>query len=402
MARDRLTELRIKGMRTLADVRLELQGLTVLIGDNGTGKSSIIEACELLRRAAGQAFGDEIHRIHGGPASLLRIGAQEIVLGVRVEGQSEPLDYELSIDRGGNVTHEKLLLFGEGSPLLVLDRAGASASFIPETEAPPDAWTHESFPPNKLVLTSFGIRPPHPAMLRMMRALERIEVHVPFEVTPTWVARATQRPSALRSASLHEPTSRLSRLGANLANAYSALKNDFGEQHWRDTMAYVRLGLGDGVDNINLRPDPGGGAIALWLKYAGLDDQLPTMALSDGTLAYLALVALFRLDERSSLVAFDEPELHLHPALLMRALDFFEAMAVERPVILATHSDRLLDGLSDPACSAVLCELDEERRTRLVRPDPEALARWLARYRGLGDIRGAGHERSVMTCEEAP
>ncbi len=215
-----------------------------------------------------------------------------------------------------------------------------------------------------------------------MRALDHIEVHVPFEVMATWVGRSTQRRSAMRGAALHQPANRLEKLGANLANVYSSLKNDFDEDHWQQTMAYVRLGLGEDVRSINVRPDPGGADIGLWVKYAGIDQQLPASALSDGTLAYLALVALYRLDAGSALLAFDEPELHLHPALLMRALDFFEAMARDRPVILATHSDRLLDGLSDPARSAVLCELDEARRTRLIRPDPEALGRWLGRSPG--------------------
>jgi predicted ATPase len=117
-------------------------------------------------------------------------------------------------------------------------------------------------------------------------------------------------------------------------------------------------------------------------------------------LAYLSFVALFRLNTKKSLIAFDEPELHLHPELLLRVLGFFEEMAKERPVLLATHSDRLLDGLTDPARSVVLCELDERRATKLVRPDPDALRDWLTDYRGLGDVRGAGHAASVLTRRE--
>lgn len=45
----RLTSLRIEGLRTLADVTLSLDGLTVLVGENGTGKSTITEALELVR-----------------------------------------------------------------------------------------------------------------------------------------------------------------------------------------------------------------------------------------------------------------------------------------------------------------------------------------------------------------
>lgn len=40
---DRITQLRVKGLRTLADVTLPLGELTVLIGENGVGKSSVEE-----------------------------------------------------------------------------------------------------------------------------------------------------------------------------------------------------------------------------------------------------------------------------------------------------------------------------------------------------------------------
>jgi predicted ATPase len=143
-------------------------------------------------------------------------------------------------------------------------------------------------------------------------------------------------------------------------------------------------------------PSTRGGVIALRLKYAGLDAQVPAFSLSDGMLAYLCFVALYRLNTKKSLIAFDEPETHLHPELLMRVLGFFEEMAKARPVLLTTHSDRLLDGLSDPARSVVLCELDEHRATRLVRPDAAALADWLKDYRGIGDVRSAGHAASIL------
>jgi hypothetical protein len=58
-------------------------------------------------------------------------------------------------------------------------------------------------------------------------------------------------------------------------------------------------------------------------------------------------------------------------------------------VLIATQSDRLLDGLSRPADQAVLCELDEQGQTQLRRPDQEALNRWLVRYRGTRDGRRA-------------
>jgi predicted ATPase len=91
MVDPRISEIRVRGLRTLEDVTLKLGGITVLIGDNGSGKSSLIEACELLRRAASESFAEDVRRIHGGTRSLLRFGADRIDLGVRVAWGSEEL-----------------------------------------------------------------------------------------------------------------------------------------------------------------------------------------------------------------------------------------------------------------------------------------------------------------------
>ena len=57
MNSDRIRRISVKGLRCLEDVTLELGEMTVLIGENGSGKSSIVEACELLRRAGFEQFG---------------------------------------------------------------------------------------------------------------------------------------------------------------------------------------------------------------------------------------------------------------------------------------------------------------------------------------------------------
>ncbi|WP_437682865.1 AAA family ATPase [Sorangium sp. So ce131] len=412
MPGNRIAEIYVKGLRSLADVRLQLDGLTVLIGDNGSGKSSLIEACELLQRAASESFYEDLNKIHGGVGSLLRVGAQYLELGMAV-APDDPfyhrVEYALTLNRSGSVVEERLDALkwdddeGTDKRVRVLsthddDDFDSFLKFL--TDSSDGTYIERKFDPKRTALSSFGEFPPHRFIRDVRAALRTIDVHLPFDTTARWVQRSRGQPSPLRGAATVEPAEALSRFGANLPNAWSALKNDFSEAHWRETMDYVRLGLGPDVESVNVRADPGGGSIALRLKYAGLDDQISSFAISDGTLAYLAFVALYRLNTKKSLIAFNEPETHLHPELLQRVLGFFEAMAKDRPVLLATHSDRLLDGLSDPARSVVLCELDERRTTRLVRPDPEALRDWLSEYRGLGDVRGAGHAASILTRRE--
>ena len=48
----RFVKLSIRGFRRLAEVDLELRPLTVLIGANGVGKSSLLDAVSLLASSA--------------------------------------------------------------------------------------------------------------------------------------------------------------------------------------------------------------------------------------------------------------------------------------------------------------------------------------------------------------
>jgi predicted ATPase len=409
MRNERITRVRVEGMRSLGDVTLDLTGgLTVLIGENGSGKSSLIEALEILRRASGESFLEQLQQVHGGVASLLRHGATSLKLCIRIEVDTWNVEYRLTILSSGTIASEWLGVVYDDEPdddireddVPLLIRKGSSFEYQPDDTK--GSWIEKDIDTRRLALTSFGDFPPNWGMSSMLKAMRGIDVHLPFDATAQWAQRSRGQLSPLRGTAIIEPTDALSRFGVNLANTFSALKNDFSDAHWRETMDYVRLGLGRDVESINVRADPGGGSIALRVKYAGFDEQLPAFSLSDGTLTYLGFVALYRLNGiTKSLIAFDEPETHLHPELLMRVLGFFEQVAKDRPVVLATHSDRLLDGLSDPARSVVLCELDERRATRLVRPDEEALQDWLSDYRGLGDVRSAGHAASILTRRES-
>ncbi len=396
----RVRELRIAGLRTLADVRLPLDGLTVLIGDNGSGKSSILEACEILRRAASEDFPRELATVHGGVRALLRHGAGRLALGVRLSSASRDYQYSIVLGPEGTVESESLVDVG-GKPEVVFDRRPARGErhnthlhvFVRGEDG---TETEHHVEGDYLGLTLFGRVSGNHAIQAVREALRRIDVQFPFDATARWAQRSRGLSSNLRDPTVIEQADGLERFGANLANVFQALKNDYSENHWQETMALVRMGLGQQIESINTRPDASGGFISLRLKYRGIDEQVPAFSLSDGMLAYLCWVALYRTSDQS-LLAFDEPEVHLHPELLARVVGFLEAIAEKRPVLIATHSDRLLDCLSEPARSVVLCEIDNELATRLVRPDAERLAEWLRDYRGLGDIRGAGHAQSVLT-----
>lgn len=383
-------------MRTLADVSLETGGLTVVIGENGTGKSSIIEAIEILRRASNQNFMQEVFHVHGGPDSLLRHGEHEIRFDISASIDGRACKYSIGMGEGQKgIVHEQLEHEESG---VLYSRSMAHTDFSgisreDEELIPPD--------PKQLLLTSFGIKPPHEAMTHMANLLSRIDVHLPFNVQPGWAGRLTKRHSQLRESTYIQPAEKLDLFGSNLPNAWHELRSSRPDEHWQETMELVRLQMGDEVESIQIPAEHGGGSISLAIKYRNLDKPVPASLLSDGELSFLALVAMVRLGDHVSLLAIDEPDLHLHPKLIFRLVHMLEEHAEVRPVIITTHSDRLLDALDDPASSVRIIELDEDRKARLHGLDRHELEGWLVRYSGYGELRSSGYDRLVCRDVDA-
>lgn len=391
---DRITCVFVRNVRAIESVDLELgKPVTVLIGENGAGKSTLLECLELLRKAAEPSFLQEFYSVHRGMPSLLRKGATELTLGVRVEDDQTGaiLEYWFTLRAAGvgAVVAEEILRNGNDGFEILFDRGsgprvyGGKPGFVDVKRASPG-----------LALTAFGDAAPDPRIQQMIAALRGIEVHLPFDTRASWGARATQRPESLRVATTLFPAERLGLFGFNLANAWSELLSRSRPE--RDLVLEVlRLGLGERLDTVVLKADPGGGNVYLALRFADVPEPVFAGDLSDGQLAWLAFVALVHLNPGRSLLAVDEPELHLHPSLLGRAVSLLIHLPGGGQVVLSTHSDRVLELLDDPADALRVCGLSGGR-AEVSRLDAAELPRWLEQYGDLGQLRAAGYLPRVL------
>ncbi len=384
---DRIKAIHIENVRAIESMTVDLSdGMTVLIGENGSGKSTIIECLELLRHAADPHFMERFYDVHRGMPGMLRAGATSFRLGV-----------DLADSEGGQPTVKYRFGFRAGRSGAELDGAA-----IVVNKGEPDAYLMYS--PNRSdrplddVLT-LSLQEQRPAALdRLVAALRGIETHIGFETTPTWVARSLQWEQRLRRGSTVRPADRLDLLGRNLANAWHELRNRDPDA-WAHTLSLLALGLGDRVRDVVVVPDPGGGEVHLGLRFRGMVDPVMAPNLSDGQLAWLAFVAMTRLNEGRSLLAIDEPDRHLHPHLLAAVVALLQN--VKAPVLVSTHSDRWLELLEEPADAVRVCGLDDEGRATIAKLDPEALDTWLADFGDLAQLRAAGYLDRVLRPADA-
>ena len=143
--------------------------------------------------------------------------------------------------------------------------------------------------------------------------------------------------------------------------------------------------LFDGI--VDIQCPVTGGTVALFLEESG-NRSIPATRLSDGTLRYLCLLAILLHPEPPPLICIEDPELGLHPDLLPTLSDLMREASERTQLIVTTHSDVLVDTLTDQPESVVVCE-KHDGQTEMRRLDKDDLAKWLNDYR-LGDLWTSG------------
>src|ERR1017187_8230322 len=94
----RFGQLSIRGFRRLYDVKLQLRPLSVMIGANGTGKTSVLDVLSLLASSAQGKLSSSISELSGLANVLTYDRAEELGLAITMEVPGdEPLEYSLHL-----------------------------------------------------------------------------------------------------------------------------------------------------------------------------------------------------------------------------------------------------------------------------------------------------------------
>lgn len=108
--------------------------------------------------------------------------------------------------------------------------------------------------------------------------------------------------------------------------------------------------------------------------------SISSARLSDGTLRFLMLIALLSDPDPYPLVCIEEPELGLHPDILPMLASLLVEASERTQLIVTTHSDILIDALSETPESIVVCE-KEDGQTTMRRLNADEMKPWLEEYR---------------------
>jgi predicted ATPase len=134
----------------------------------------------------------------------------------------------------------------------------------------------------------------------------------------------------------------------------------------------------------DLRTNVEGGKVQTRLEEEHLNGTIPLVRMSDGTIRWLALLAILLNPDPPPLVCIEEPELGLHPDMIHELAKLLVDASSHMQLIVTTHSDRLIEEFSETPEVVVICEKENGSST-LRRLHADQLSSWLKEY-SLGQL----------------
>ena len=384
-----IRRLKISGMLSFGPegIDLPMEPLNVLIGSNGSGKSNFIEALALLQ-AAPHDLSAPVRRM-GGISEWLWKGD-----GARAIAEIEAI---VSYPRGGGPLRHTLLIVQQGERFEVrYESIGAEpTAFNPYR--PYYVSTDDKVEISGLVAG--------PGVRRTMRALDRSAVHRDASILSQredpdlypelgWLQQQYRRIQLFRNwefgpdAGLRQPpradqpSTFLTERGENLALLLSKLRGN-SRQEFIKSMQQIY----DGIEGFYVEVGEGRGKLFVEESGGGVR-YIPASRLSDGTLRYMALAAILLDPEPPPLVVIEEPELGLHPDVVLSIGRMLVKASERTQLVVTTHSRVLIDALDDIPSSVVVCD-KYDGESVFERLDPTWLKKWLEKY-SLGKLWSAG------------
>ncbi len=357
---------------------LELTCLNVLIGPNGSGKSNLLEAIALLRTspnregfrpliARGGGIGEWIWKGRPNePASVKALVARpdgwplRHSLALRKEQQSFRIEDErIENERPAKGKSRPYLFYDYGHGRPVINTVSGRKRQLNRDDVAPDA----------SILAQRQDPESFPEIAHLATFYDRIRLYREWAFGRNTVFREPQK-SDLRTDRLEEDFS-------NLGMFLNRLRR---QPKTKTALLSGLANLYEGVTDFDVSIE--GGTVQVFLTEG--DYSIPATRLSDGTVRYLCLLAILCDPQPPPLIGIEEPELGLHPDILPKIADLLMAASERTQLIVTTHSEILVDALTDRPGAVVVCE-KHEGQTTMRRPDPEMLTAWLEKYR-LGQL----------------
>lgn len=364
---------------------LQLESLNVLIGPNGSGKSNFIEALGLLAAAPkhlatpvreGGGVYNWIWKGKGGQSTgpLGPTASLEVV--AKPSKLDRPLRHVIKFQESNQrfgLTAERIERAdpqsAQTNAASVVHQFDSMRDFVEQFSNRTQSVPKEPLAPDESILSQRKGADQYPEITALGWLYGRFRLYREWSFGPHTALRQPQK--ADQQNDFLKPDA------ANLGLVLNRLRRETAAK--QRILEYLRE-IYDGIEDYDVSVE--GGTVQVFLQESG--STIPATRLSDGTLRYLCLLAILCDPTPPPLVCIEEPELGLHPDIVPTLARLLKEASTRTQLIVTTHSDILVDALTETPQSVVVCE-KVDGQTSMRRLDKQKLSKWLDKYR-LGEL----------------
>lgn len=335
----RLTDVAISNYRSIRQLSIPIHPLSVFVGENGVGKSNLYKSLSLLRDAATGRITRTIAEDGGlksvcwsgprkrGEDGRLRLSARFDRLRYSIElGFPGPVEAAFS---GEPMIKAESIETTQGKRAVqLMERKNSLVSVRGES----GAWSShkDAVLPSETALAGFSDGKQCPEIDLIRNAMLGWRFYHDFRTDPA---------SPIRKPCLAITTPSLSADGSDLAAALATLYTI------REDASDIQEAIQDAFPGAELRAWEESGLCEFDLQLADMPRPFRAHELSDGTLKYICLLAVFMGYRLPPFIALNEPETSLHPSLLAPLARLIAKASRRADIWIVTHSEHLMDAL---------------------------------------------------------
>jgi predicted ATPase len=405
----KIKECTVKGFRSLRDVTWQPGNLNLIIGQNGSGKSNLMKALDLVAHSARGKLGDRIsaeggimsmsHQhlerkfIDGIALSVICTASNEADLNLLpndLEKQKCDLNYYLSLQMStmssvsGAYSVTDMTLFSKRPytqlhPLVLQSGNTIYPLSTPETpSSPPNEEFLDPAPHGETGLSTVPrISLKHPIVSRLRNYLASWQFYRTIDAGENSPIRTLPAPRSYP---------RINQTGQDFV---SVLKNLEESQNgtFRERLYACLQAVYPSFIGIEY-PIYDNSKINLLVSFDNSKAKYSLNEVSDGFLRFLFYITILLLPEKHELICIDEPEIGLHPRMMGVLAECAKEASEATQLVFTTHSPAFLDAFSAFSPSIFITELVDDE-TKIAKLPPEQLDHWLKSY-SMGELYSSG------------
>jgi predicted ATPase len=346
-----LKRIELRSFKAFDTLDVQLKPFTVLVGTNGTGKTTLLQAIEFLASlvtgtidteldARTWLYGDLVHKL--APRNAFGFTAH-------LEFDGRPLTWAIDLHkrRGSYIAAESV----RSGRRLVLRRRGREMARLDETTSEWET-VSQSLQSSWISTVDDDDKARYPDLVKISRWARAVRPYV--ELSPAMLRRSSRRTA-----------DGIGQFGENLAGFLRYLADNRASSY-RDYVNTVKRYYRH-LDRIVIRsPGAGWNRLEMVERWGKQRLSLSSDQVSDGFLRLCAIAAMSYVNPPPTMLMMDEVENGVHPRLLGSLMGLLQELAEkDTQVLVTTHSPIALNSVND-ADSVLIVRRTQSGRSRLV------------------------------------